>query len=307
VKWEREIPSELSHSLLSHTFQRREDEVKRDGQLDCRLTTSLKAPYDGWETAAGTMFTVLPTAALDVLSFEFDAFELAQDLSVQVYYRKGGFSGVTNDPTQWEKLADAVAQFAPDGKGAIIPASDFTTVSLEAGEIYAFHLHFPQSNVFRTKPAERFIGDDYLSDDVLGIQVGVTLEDGPFPDKFAAASEFTGRIHYRTLLQCEQIRTTTQVELQWAVDSEVGGDVIKALSDAVEGALSALIKLNPTLIRYEKFHLLELMEVESKFEGRSGNSFCFTCRHRSTIITHRLNCFWKFKWRNVRQNLRRVH
>lgn len=306
MKWDEEVPSELSHSLISHHFQRREDEVEKVGNLDCRLTTSLAATYDGWETAVGTMFTVRPTAALDVLSFEFDAFEIATDLSVQVYYRKGGFSGVTNDPTQWEKLADVVAQFAPDGKGAIIPASDFTAVSLEAGETYAFHLHFPQSTVFRTKPAEGLIGEDYLSDDVLGIQVGVTLEEGPFPDKFAAASEFTGRIHYRTLLQCEQIRTTTQVELQWAVDSEPEADVITALSDAVEGALSALIKLNPNLIRFEKFHMLELMEVNSGFQGRSGNSFSFTCRHRSTIITNRLYCFGKFKRRNVRRNLIRV-
>jgi hypothetical protein len=278
VKWDEEVSSELSHSALalSHQFQRREDEVEKYGDLDCLLTASLEAKYNGWETAAGTMFTVRPTAPLDVLSFEFDAFELAQDLSVQVYYRKGEFSGVTNDPAQWEKLADVEAQFAPDGKGAIIPANDFTAVSLEAGETYAFYVHFPQNNVFRTKPSERLIGEDYLSNNVLGIQVGVNLEDGLFPDKFGAASEFPGRIHYRTALPCEQILTTTQVELQWAVNSEPEGDVITALSYAVEGAISALMILNPNFIRFDKFHMLELVEVKSGFQGRSGKfSFCF--------------------------------
>jgi hypothetical protein len=272
VKWDEEVPSEFSHSsILAHQFQRRADEVEIYGDLDCPLTASLETKYKGWVTAAGTMFTVRPMAALDVLSFEFDAFELAQDLSVQVYYRKGGFSGVNNYPFQWEKLADAEAQFAPDGKGAIIPASDFTAVSLEAGETYAFYLHFPQNNVFRTKPSERQIEEDYLSDNVLGIQVGVNLDDGPFPDTFAAASEFPGRIHYRTLLPCEQIRTTTEMELQWAVNSEPEEDVIAALSEAVEGAISALMISDPNLIRLDKFHMmLELMETKSGFQGRSG-------------------------------------
>ena len=103
--------------------------------------------------------------------------------------------------------------------------------------------------------------------------MGVNLEDGPFPDKFVAALEFPGRIHYRTALPCEQIRTTTQVEFKWAVNSEADGDVIAALSDAVEGAISALMISNPNLIRFEKFHILELMEVDSGFQGRSGNSF----------------------------------
>jgi hypothetical protein len=299
VKWDEEVSSELSHSALVilHQFQRRENEVDRYGDLDCLLTASLEAKYNGWETAVGTMFTVRPMAALEVLSFEFDAFEQAQDLSVQVYYRKGEFAGANNDPFQWKKLADVEAQFAPDEKGAIIPANDFTAVSLEAGETYAFYLRFRQSNVFRTNPTQRLIGEDYLSNNVLGVQVGVNLEDGPFPDKFGAASEFPGRIHYRTALPCEQIRTTTQVELLWAVNSEPEGDVIAALSDSVEGAISALTISNLNLIRFDKFHLLEIMEVVSGFQGRSGKFFCLfvlTCRHRSTFITNRLYCFWNF-------------
>jgi hypothetical protein len=295
VKWDEKVPSGISHSLvMPHQFQRREDEVNKYGDLDCLLTASLEAKYNGRETAAGTMFTVRPIAPLDVLSFEFDAFELAQDLSVQVYYRKGEFSVATNDPTQWEKLADVEAQFAPDGKGAIIPASDFTAVSLEAGETYAFCLHFAQSGVFRTKPSKGLIGEDYLSDNVLGIQVGVNLEDGPFPDKSGAASEFPGIIHYRTLLPCEQTRTTTQVELQWAVNSEPEGDVIAALSDAVEGAISALMILNPNLIRFGKFHMLELVEVRSGFQGRSG--MLFFCFDRPVVIVRISSltdyCFW---------------
>jgi hypothetical protein len=100
--------------------------------------------------------------------------------------------------------------------------------------------------------------------------VGVNLDDGPFPDTFAAASEFPGRIHYRTLLPCEQIRTTTEMELQWAVNSEPEEDVIAALSEAVEGAISALMISDPNLIRLDKFHMLELMETKSGFQGRSG-------------------------------------
>jgi hypothetical protein len=266
VRWEQEEDG----SLLKEQYHRREDEVERLGNLDCRLLTSFKTPYTGVDTGRGTMFTIKASESIEMLTMEFEAFQQASDLSVQVYYRQGEFSGATNDPDQWTQLADTVAQRAPDARGAIIPTNDFIPTQLFAGEIYSLYLHFQTSSVCKLKGSSELIGSEADFDDVLQIQVGVTLDDGPFPEQFSGASEFSGMIHYRTVKSCEDVRITTDVELQFAVNDDPEAEIIQELSDAVEGAMSALLILIPNLIRFEKFHMLEVVNVQSGFQGRSS-------------------------------------
>jgi hypothetical protein len=268
VQWEKEA-DEDGPLLLEEQYHRREDEVERLGNLDCRLLTSLKTSYIGMETGRGIMFTIKASVSIELSTMEFEAVQAA-DLSVQVYYLLGEFSGVTNDPDKWTQLADTVAQTAPDGRGAIIPTSDFVPTQLMPGAIYSLYLYFPTINVLKMKGSSELIGSVADSDDVLEIHSGVTLEDGPFPDRFSGASEFSGMIHYRTVKSCEDVRITTEVELQFAVNDDPEPEIIQELSDVVEGAMSALLVLSPSLIRFQKFHMLEIVGVKSGFQGRSG-------------------------------------
>jgi hypothetical protein len=265
MQWQEEASLDLSLGLPSQ-HNRREDEVERVGKSDCQLTTSIKTDYNGRLGATGTMFTIQPTEALEMLTLEFDAFELAKDLRVQVYYRKGEYHDVVNDPQKWTKLADSVAQLAPDFRGAIIPTNDFRSVSLDPGETYAIYLHFQIGTAMRIRSSDKLIGEMYESNEMLQMFVGVSLNDGPFPDTIDQAADFSGIIHYRIRGPCEAIRTTTDVELEFAVNEDPEADIMAALSDAVEGAITALMMLNPNLIRYKRFHLLELVEVESNFQ-----------------------------------------
>lgn len=264
-----------SHNPLhsEHTVTRRADEVEKIGQDDCLFTTSVKTPYSGWESATGTMFTLVPSMAMDILTFEFDATDYSTDLRTQVYYKPGDFSGATSDASQWTLLANTVAQFDPDGVGAIIPASDFTTASLNAGESYSFYLHFlGGNNVLKFTPASNLIGQDFYTDEssAMTLQVGVALTEGPFPSKFSEPAEFGGRIHYRTVQHCDSARSLTVVELEFAVDAEPVAELIADLSEAVQKAIDATVILDTELVKYSKFHSMEIVGVESAFMGRSG-------------------------------------
>lgn len=265
-------PHDLSRSLLSLIRHRRQDEVERVGNLDCRLTTSMKTQYNGQTTVKGTMFTLIVKERLELLSMEFDVngdITGDEDLSVQVYYKEGDFSGATNDKEKWTQLADTVFFLAPDGKGAIIPANDFTKLDVEPQQMYSIYLTF-QTDAIKIKSSNRLIGEKSKSSDVLDLYVGVALDDGPFPSSLGRASDFSGVFNYRTLLPCPRALMETSVKMLFAINKNPEAETMIELADAVEGAITALSILDPTLIRYQKFHELVLEDVAFGFMGRSG-------------------------------------
>lgn len=275
--------------------RRRTDEVEKISQTECLFTTSLATENGGATFAVGHMFTVLPSAAIEILTLEFDAqIRAGSNMAAKVYYKEGDFSGATSNPELWTLLADTTAQTAPAGggagdeeaeTGAIIPASDFTRVTLNAGQQYSFYLHMEGGNdVMKVKSADGLIGENVVSDKLglLSLQRGVSLSDGPFPNAFSAPAEFSGRLHYKTTQECDSVRTSSIVELEFAINENPEADVMNDLSAAVQKAIDAVVILDPDLIKFDKFHSLEIVGANSGFMGRSGE--------RGGV--HRPHLFW---------------
>jgi hypothetical protein len=254
--------------------RRRADQVEKISQTECLFTTSLGTEYGGSTFAVGNMFTVVPSAVVEVLTLEFDAqIQADSNLAAKVYYKEGDFSGATNDQSQWTLLADTTAQASPGGEGAIIPARDFSPATLNAGTQYSFYLHIQGGNdIMKVRSADSLIGENFFTDDLglMALQVGVSLSEGPFPNSFTEPVEFSGRIHYKTTQECDSVRTTSLVELEFAVNENPEATVMSDLSAAVHKAIDAVIILDADLIKYNKFHSLEIVKVESNFMGRSG-------------------------------------
>ena len=244
------------------------------GDEDCRLTTKLETTYRGSQGAHGSMFSILATnETVEILTFEFDYAESADDFQVQVYYRRGGFLNVTNQTSEWTQMADTTALPAPDNIGAIIPANNVQPVTVEAGELYSFYLAFKTDQTLRVGPSplQQPVGAPWKNDDRLQVQVGIALESGPFPNEAGApTATFRGIVHYKTVKKCVDARTTTDVTLDFAVAADPTEQVIDDMNQAIEGAVTALLILNPNLIRYKKFHDLEVVGATSGFQGRSG-------------------------------------
>jgi hypothetical protein len=253
---------------------RREDEVELVGNSDCRLTTSVQSTYNGYQTGMGLMFSVLAKETLILLTVEFDAFVEAENMPVQMYFLSGQFSGAAGDESRWTKVADTDAVHSPDGKGAIIPANEFNPISMEAGGVYSLYISFPEDKIYKFKQTGGLIGDWAGGDSTIQINYGVSFDDGPFPQgQFSQVADFSGVLHYETVQSCSNVAATTDVKLEFAIDNDPESDAIREITDAVEGAISALLILNPELAHISKFFFLEVINVQSGFQGRSGKFF----------------------------------
>jgi hypothetical protein len=281
--------SEISNSNNNERQgQRQVDEVERVGPVDCRLITKLETPYPGSQAVTGTMFSIRANQTLDILGFEFDYLDTADggELEVEVYYREGGYENVLGMPGNWTQIASSVALPAPEGynRGAIIPTNDITSVTTIAGQLYSFYITLKSSHlrVSSSIPREQASGDIWESNSWLEIQVGVGLEGYPISDAKLSLSNvnFHGVIHYAAVQPCEEIRSYTNVILDFAINSEPTGDAIFEHNEAVWYAVAGLSYLNPDLIRYVKFHGLELINVKTGFKGRSGTFFLFVLGKR---------------------------
>ncbi len=261
------------HFAQHPPIRRRADEVQKVSATECLYTTSLETSHEGSIFATGTMFTLVPNSPIDILTLEFDA-QIDTLMAAKVYYKEGDFSGSTSDQSQWTMLADTAAQVAPGDTGAIIPTGDFTPATLTAGTKYSFYLHLESGNTILKVQSggDTLIGDDAFTDPlgIMTLQTGVSLNEGPFPTTFGEAVQFSGRLHYRTSQDCNSVRTSTIVELEFAVNENPEEAVMSALSDSVKKSIDAIIILDPDLIKYEKFHSLEIANVEAAFMGRSG-------------------------------------
>jgi hypothetical protein len=216
------------------------------------------------------MFSIQASSDLEILTLEFNAYSEAENLGVRAYYREGDFSGATNDPLQWTMLADTVAVLAPDSKGAIIPAVDFKAVSLQSGVNYSIYLHLQTASTLRTERTGIQIGEVSESNGMLQTNVGVGLTEGPFPDTLADPVQFEGVIHYRTLQPCKEVLMTTDVDLLFAIDSDPEQEVMDGINEEVDGAVSALLVLNPNLLEYKTQYMLEYVGTVSKVLEGSG-------------------------------------
>ena len=129
------------------------------------------------------------------------------------------------------------------------------------------------SNNLRLKTTTNGIGSQLNSDDTLQTFVGVLLEDGPFPSTLGSgqAANFEGVIHYNKYKLCEELLTTTTVEIEFAVGAEASA-VQDELEDLVESLMIAFITTDSELARYKQSHYLVLQGVASDFIGRDGKA-----------------------------------
>lgn len=279
------------------TAPRQLDEVTKLSSTTCSLTTSLRAGYKGWNTASGFIFTIKPsTEAIELLTLEFPTFEdyfsdsnTLAARKVQVYYRLGSFSGVMNDPSAWTLIADTNARLVsplpsldssnPTGldMGAIVPANEFKSVTLEAGQIYSIYISGeasspnPTKTMLKLKPADGLVGEVSTENKLLQVQTGVRLKGSPFPSVFDEPAEFNGVLHYRATKSCNDssMFTTTDVVLEFAVNKEPTSKVMGSVRSAVDETLSEWLSTNEVLVRYSEEDMLKMEAIATHFKGRS--------------------------------------
>lgn len=271
----------LNDATVATLQQRRLEEVEELTNNNCRLTTSLKTPTfssGGIGNAKGIMFNLQSSSDVELLSLEFGVLSSSSSsVSVEVYIKQGSFSGFQNVQSQWTSLAFAQAKLSPDSNTAIIPANQFQSYSMSATTEYAIYVSMLSTGILQTKASSKSIDATLHSNDILTTNVGVLLTEGPFPVSLGSVqgTEFQGVLHYNHVKACSDLTTTTDVPLEFAINSDPGGSVLTALSQTVQSAMESLMSSNPTLSQYKNNDSLTILQVTSNFVGRSGTLFSF--------------------------------
>jgi hypothetical protein len=169
-------------------------------------------------------------------------------------------------------LAFTQAQLSPDSKTVIVPAHKFEPFSIKANTEYALYVNMLSAGVLKIKESSRSIGNELNSDGIVRTNVGALLTEGPFPATLgsAKAAEFEGVLHYSKVTTCNDLLETTNVEVEFAVNSDPTNQVLSGLSQTVEDVVEDFMDSDPALFQYKSIDKLAIQQVASNFVGRSG-------------------------------------
>ena len=254
--------------------RRQLDYVGRITETECSLTTSINTNDGGGTSTAatGVMFTMEVTEPIDLLTLEFQLSETATNVdgvinNVQVYYRQGDFTDAINQPSLWTILADTNAHLVENAAGAIVPVNQFESATFSPGQVYSIYV----ISTVAASQVDAAIGTISSEDESVSVRTGVSLEGNEaFPASYTQIANFNGVVHYRVNNKsCQQMTTTTEVGLEFAVDEEPLDTVISGLTSVVSAAVQEVIDTNPTMQRYKELHLLSVVDANTGFQGKS--------------------------------------
>ena len=232
--------------------------------------------------------------------YEYPSSSTSSEIPVEVYYKTGDFvtddGAINDDATKWIQVSQTSAIISPDLQSAIIPVQDFTPVTVFANSLISIYI---TTEVLQTtsddNPKIKFksstqslIGSTSREDTTMVVNYGAAFhdedydnDDGSFPNSPSSqvvVAEFLGTIHYRTLQECSNVVTTTQVILELAIDGDPTEMILTAINNAVEDSIQALLILNSNLATYTKFFFLNMVHVNTGFMGRDPGT-CMTKKY----------------------------
>jgi hypothetical protein len=200
--------------LVSSMDEEKSIQQRQVVEEKCIRTSSLGTPMDADTQAFGTMFTVESQAdAMQIIAMEIHAVSPANqtdDMSVEVYTRLGDYSAVVNAPNMWTKIVDTTVAPGRQGRGILIPESDFKKVTMQSGELRSFYVTLKESNL-RYTSTNVTAGTEISSDGMLQVNVGVGLSQYGFQLPVFPGRTFNGRFYYTHVTDCQLPRIKTPV------------------------------------------------------------------------------------------------
>jgi hypothetical protein len=208
------------------------------------------------------MFSVTAKESVEIISFEFANFPSGDDLQVEVYTIQGAdYLSVQDQADKWILIGKTEAAIETiDGLGMIVPRADMLrAIQLLAGETRSFYFTL-KSQYLKTEGNDGATGQLQLEDDMLQLNVGVSLRTYPFPALVDMDRSFQGKIHYHSFQPCDDFDLeSTEAVFSFVSESNDIGEVSLALTDG----LGDMFQDDPELERYTQVHGLQLQTVQA--------------------------------------------
>jgi hypothetical protein len=185
----------------------------------CDEPMSLVTSFEADTVVYGTMFTIQSKSEpIDVVTMEISANPIGTEMDVEIYTKLGDFVGSEKDSTQWTKIVDTSVIPAREGRGTIIPPSEFKTISMLSNELRAFFISLKTSDLrYKRDESGGNSGRTYVSDGYLSINSGVGIGAYGFNDQIFPSRLFTGIMHYTHKTDCAARKSKLLVSYSYHV------------------------------------------------------------------------------------------
>jgi hypothetical protein len=264
----------LAANKAQHTMPRQ----LQTGQ--CDVNNALNTTYNPNPAVipyVGIMFSVFSKNPLEILTMELDirfGNSTDLDLSVEVYTYKGRYELIFDDPSVWTLVANTTLVPAPEGTGAIIPVSDFDTVSLGKLERMSFYITMKSPILDYNVAALAKTDEIAMQTPDMDLLVGVGFTEYKFPEAIDTLvdPQFTGVIHYTRKATCGQVTST--VDFEFILDEQLRIKTLGDLTTLVDAAVADIMLQDSGLQVFQEMDGLQKDgDVKTATEVYTGKSY----------------------------------
>lgn len=222
---------------------------------------------------------------IDIQTLELDLrLSGASDLRIEVYTSTAGnFQLTVNNEYAWELVANTSVVPIPGGGGGLIPATDFTPVSMAAGERRSFYITMHGPYIDHTVNALDKIGELAFSTEDFNIYTGAGLTEYKFPSEIdtLVQPKFAGVVHYTIPSSCvERQLVTTSVDYKFLVEASAN-EVLPTITEIIDTFTATLLVEDPVLALLEVEHDLRKQGTPISLES---STFCRFLIAASAVI-----------------------
>lgn len=225
-------------------------------QQRCDEGSALETTFVSDTQAYGVMFTVRgkkEEILIETLELSSAYLGNQRGVHVMVYTKDGDYQNYHDKPGDWVKIADTVVKSAKEGRGTLIPVSDFHPVQVKPGRQRAFYVTLDTTDLRYSNSPGRPVGSVYSEDHFLQIEVGAGLLEYPFSRKIFEPRVFCGIVHYKRIIDCNKVTMVdSTVPYHFIVQHDSLSDraIISHVNDIVSGTVKALLGSDVELSTY---------------------------------------------------------
>jgi hypothetical protein len=222
--------------------------------------------FDYTHVTTTRMFTMRSKSIpIQIRTFELDVRNVGDDqtLEVEVYTVPSSYSTIVGDPTAWVQVANTKAVPVPGGGGILIPAPDFSSVSMQPNELRSFYITMKGPYLDSTAFALDKTGETDHDYDAFSIYVGAGLSEYKFPNSSDRTIDpkFAGVIYYDTEDCPAETVLTTRFSYRFLID-DPGNDntMVTNVTDKIGEILNKAVADNDGLLHdFVLEHALEIV------------------------------------------------
>jgi hypothetical protein len=227
------------------------DDRGLESTLSCIRPKSLDTPYVPDTVAYGTMFNIQSrTQAINIITMEVIANPTGEEMDVEIYTKLGSYVGAENDEAQWVKVCHTTVIPAREGRGTLIPESDFDSFTMNPNELRAFYVTLRTSDLRYRRGDGIADGLTVASDGFLDLKLGIGLSGYGFGSAVFESRMFAGVFHYNYSTNCQAPSSLQQVAYSFNVrpkdisltQSEINAELSRLVKESVDSILGSDLK-----------------------------------------------------------------